>query len=99
MVKVIIEREFRKGEAVKGEKLLVEMRSKALQARGYIGGETLISVENPSVLATISTWIDEVAWKTWASSSRRQEIASKIAPLLVSPEKVSIFRVVAGSGT
>jgi heme-degrading monooxygenase HmoA len=99
MVKVIVERRFRRIEGVQAEDLLAEMRSKALRARGYIGGETLSSLEDPSVLITISTWADEASWRAWASSSPRQEIANKIAPLMVSPEKVSIFRVVSGSGT
>jgi heme-degrading monooxygenase HmoA len=99
MIKVIVERRFRRIEGVKAESLLAEMRSQALRARGYIGGETLSSLEDPSVLITISTWVDEASWKAWASSSPRQEVANKIAPLMVSPEKVSIFRVVSGSGT
>jgi heme-degrading monooxygenase HmoA len=99
MVKVIVERRFRSIEGGKAEGLLVEMRSKALRARGYIGGETLISLKDPSVLITISTWSDEASWGAWTSSSPRQETANKIAPLMVSPEKVSIFRVVSHSGT
>ena len=99
MVKVIVERRFPSIEGGKAEGLLVEMRSKALRARGYIGGETLVSLEDPSVLITISTWADEASWSAWASGSPRKEIASKITPLMVSPEKVSIFRVVSHSGT
>jgi len=98
-VKVIVERQFRMDEGVKAESLLIEMRSKALRAHGYVGGETLVSVEDPSILVTISTWVDEASWRAWASSSRRQEIMRKIAPLTVFPEKISIFRVVSGSGT
>jgi len=99
MIKVIIERQFRKAQGVKAESLLLEIRSKALRARGYIGGETLSSVDDPSVLVTISTWADEASWKAWASSRERQQIMAKITPLMVSPEKVSVFRVVSGSGT
>ncbi|MFO7773869.1 MAG: antibiotic biosynthesis monooxygenase [Dehalococcoidia bacterium] len=99
MIKVIIERQFRQNEGPKAESVLIEMRSKALRAQGYVGGETLSSVEDPSVLLTISTWVDEASWKSWASSSERQEIARKIGSLTVSPEKVSVFRIVSGGGT
>ncbi|MGQ9546529.1 MAG: antibiotic biosynthesis monooxygenase family protein [Dehalococcoidia bacterium] len=99
MIKVIIERQFRKMEGIKAESLLLEIRSKALRAPGYIGGETLSSVYDPSVLVTISTWADEASWKAWASSRERQQIMTKIAPLMVSPEKISVCRVVSGSGT
>jgi heme-degrading monooxygenase HmoA len=96
MIKVIIERQFRTKETVEAESLLIEIRSKALRAHGYVGGETLTSVEDPSLLVTVSTWADEASWRAWASSSKRQEIMSKLEPLVVSPEKVSIFRVVSG---
>lgn len=99
MVKVIIERQFHKDEGLKAESALIEIRSKALRAHGYIGGETLSSIEDPSVLVTVSTWVDEASWRAWASSSERQEIMKKIAPFTVSPEKVSVFRVVSGGGT
>jgi quinol monooxygenase YgiN len=99
MVRVVIERRFHKKEGVKAESLLIELRSKTLQARGYISGETLVSVEDPTVLLVISTWADEASWRAWASSHQRQEIMNKIVPLMVSPEKVSVFRVVSGSNT
>ena len=99
MVKVIIERQFRKDAALKAESGLIEIRSNALRAHGYVGGETLTSVEDPSILVTISTWVDEASWKAWASSSKRQEIVKRIGPLMVSQEKVSVFRVVSGGGT
>lgn len=99
MIRVIIERRFQKKEAVDAVSVLIEMRSKALRAGGYIGGETLHSVEDPSVWVTISTWVDEESWRAWASSLERQEMISKIGPLTVSPERVSLFRVVSRGAT
>lgn len=99
MVRVIIERQFKRHEEVDAVSLLIEMRSKALRAHGYIGGETLHSVEDPSVWVTVSTWADEGSWRAWASSKERQEITDKIAPLIVYPEKVSVFRVVSRGAT
>jgi len=99
MVRVIVERQFKKHEEVDAVSLLIEMRSKALRAHGYIGGETLQSVEDPSVWVTVSTWADEASWRTWASSKERQEIVGKIAPLIASRERVSVFHVVSGGAT
>jgi quinol monooxygenase YgiN len=99
MVRVIIERKFKASEVANAESVLIEIRSRALQAPGYIGGETLNSVEDPSIWVVISTWVDEAAWKAWASTAERREIAKKIQALTVSPEKASVFRVVSrGAG-
>jgi heme-degrading monooxygenase HmoA len=99
MIRVIIERKFKASEVEKAESALIEIRSKALRAHGYVGGETLNSVEDPSIWVTISTWAHEAAWRAWASSAERRENASKIQSLTVSPEKISVFRVVSrGAG-
>jgi heme-degrading monooxygenase HmoA len=99
MIRVIVERQFREHEEVDAVSLLIGMRSKALAAHGYIGGETLHSVEDPSVWVTVSTWADEASWRAWASSKERREIEGKIAPLIASPERVSVFRVVSRGAT
>lgn len=99
MVKVLIERRFRKDEAAKAEEFLIELRTKALRMRGYVGGETLSSVEEPFFLVTVSTWADEASWKAWESSRERKEIMKRMEPLLASPEKISVFRVLSASGT
>ncbi len=99
MVRVFIERQFRKSDMVKAENLLIELREQALRTRGYISGETLVSVDDQTLLLTISTWADEVSWKAWVSSDKRREIMRKLEPLMVSPEKVSIFRIVSGGAS
>jgi heme-degrading monooxygenase HmoA len=80
MIRVIVERQFKRHEEVDAVSLLIEMRSKALQAHGYIGGETLHSIEDPSVWVTVSTWADEASWRTWASSKERKQIERRVAP-------------------
>jgi quinol monooxygenase YgiN len=91
MVRVIIERHCRPGKEAEMESLLVEMRSRAVRQPGYVFGETLRSVDDPSLWLVISTWIDVDHWKVWEIMPERLDIASKIEPLLVAPRKVSIF--------
>jgi quinol monooxygenase YgiN len=99
MVRVIIERKFKASEVANAESVLIDIRSRALQAPGYIGGETLNSLEDPSIWLVISTWVDEAAWRAWTATAERQEIAKTIRGLTVSPEKTSVFRVVSrGAG-
>ena len=91
MVKVLIERRCRANQEGELGKLLVELRSKGVQRSGYVSGETLNSLQDPSLWLVISTWLNVDLWKAWESSPERREFVSKIAPLLVEPEKISIF--------
>lgn len=99
MVRVIIERRCRPDKVAEMESLLVTLRAMAMGQRGYISGETLRSVDDPSLWLVISTWVDANLWKAWETMPGRREIASKIEPLLVAPEKVSIFSFAGRGGT
>lgn len=92
MIRVIIERHCHPEKVTELERLLIDLRAKAICQPGYISGETLQSVDDPTFWLVISTWIDLEHWKEWESSSERQEEAKKVAPLLTAPEKVSIFK-------
>lgn len=91
MIKVVIERRCRPGTEKEMERLLVELRTKAIHQRGYVSGETLKSVDDPSLWLVLSSWLDANLWKSWNESPERQEIVSKMEPLLVAPEKASVF--------
>ncbi len=91
MVRVIIKRHCRPGKEAELEKLFVELRTKAMKRHGYVSGETLHSVDDPSFWLVISTWIDAHLWEAWKTSAERREITSKIEPLLAAPEKISVF--------
>lgn len=98
MVRVIIERRSKPNEEVELESLLIDMRTRAMRRRGYVSGETLRSIDDPSHWLIISTWLDVNLWKAWQSSTERQEIVSKMKPLLAAPEKVSVFSFVRRGG-
>jgi quinol monooxygenase YgiN len=91
MIRVIIERRWKPNKEAEIESLLIDMRARAMRQRGYVSGETLRSADDPSLWLIISTWLDVNLWKAWEASPERQEIVSKIEPLLVAPEKVSVF--------
>ena len=94
MIKVIIERHCHPDKAAELESLLVDLRSKAIQQRGYVSGETLRSVDDPSHWLVISTWLDADLWREWESSLERQGITGSLDPLLSAPQKASVFSFV-----
>jgi len=98
MIRVIVERHCRPGKEAELENLLVELRCMAMRQRGYISGETLRSVADPSLWLVISTWTDADMWNKWKTTVDRLEIVRKIEPLLVAPEEVSVFSFVKRGG-
>ncbi|MBM3166214.1 MAG: antibiotic biosynthesis monooxygenase [Chloroflexi bacterium] len=91
MIRVIIERRCYPDRCTEMEQLLMELRTKATQHHGYISGETLHSIDDPSLWLVISTWVDIDSWKAWENSPERHEISQRIAPFLTSPEKAAVF--------
>ena len=91
MIRVIIERHCQPNKEAEMESLLVDLRMTAMRQHGYISGETLQSIDDPSFWLVISTWANADFWKVWHSSSERREPLDKIEPLLVAPEKISVF--------
>jgi heme-degrading monooxygenase HmoA len=91
MIRVIIERYCLPDKIAEMETLLIDFRTAAMRQPGYISGETLHSVDDPALWLVVSTWVDIDAWKAWQTSAERQEVQRKLEPLLISPEKVSVF--------
>jgi heme-degrading monooxygenase HmoA len=94
MVRVIIERRFRAGKEAELENLLVELRSRATAQPGYVSGETLRSLDDPSLWVVLSTWLDVSLWKAWEASRERREVEDEIGRIASAPAKVSAFSFV-----
>lgn len=91
MVRVIIERRCRPDKEAEIQNILIELRTEAMQQRGFISGETLKSVDDPMLWLVISTWTDYEMWKEWENSPVRQRIMDKMETFMFEPEKISIF--------
>ena len=89
--KIIIERKFK--EPVKQEVLQIidEIRIKALRDRGYIGGETLVNVDDGKEVIVVSSWSNVDDWKIWYEKKEWEELEKELAPRLEEPAKVRIF--------
>jgi len=94
MVKVIIERRCQPGNLERLESQLLSLRAGAMRQRGYVYGETMRSVDVPTLLLVISVWLDADLWRAWECSPERQELARKVEPLLMAPEKATVFSFV-----
>lgn len=94
MIRVMIERRFQAGKEAELENLLVELRSRAMAQPGYVSGETLRALDDPSLWIVLSTWLDVSFWKDWEVNPDRREIEGKIGRIASAPAKVSAFSFV-----
>ena len=92
MVRAIIEWKSKPGKEQVLEGMLKDLRSKAMRQQGYISGETLVSIDDPSEYIVISTWTRLEAWKAWESSQERQEIVQLILPVVLEDTRIGIFK-------
>jgi heme-degrading monooxygenase HmoA len=90
-IRVLIERRIVPENQPVLSSLLMRLRGKAMQARGYISGETLRSLQDPNEYLVISTWNSLDDWKRWEAEKERQEIQSQVDSLLRAPAVQRVF--------
>jgi heme-degrading monooxygenase HmoA len=81
-IKVIITRTVTSGKEEDLLPLLRQLRSKAMEQKGYISGETLKGISDPDEFLVISTWANLEDWRAWDSNPARREIQDKIDDML-----------------
>lgn len=92
MIKVIVGYRLRSGADI--IPILLKLRSGAMTYPGFIGSENLISEQDTSVVATISSWQKVEDWRLWESSMTRQDILREAEKLLVEEPKVTLYTII-----
>jgi heme oxygenase (mycobilin-producing) len=90
-IRALIEREIKAGSEIKMNQLLVQLRTKAMRAKGYISGETLRALDNPNKFLVISTWNSLAEWEAWDKDPDRHQIQEEIDGLLRHAAKTAIY--------
>ncbi len=90
-VRIIIDRKVKKGRESDFSKLLRELRLKAVPSKGYISGETLRALDDPTNYIVITTWQSVDEWKKWEKNPERKKIQTKIEKFMARPTKTKIF--------
>jgi heme oxygenase (mycobilin-producing) len=89
-IRVFIEREIDHGNENRLNQLLMDLRSKALRAKGYISGETLRLLDHLETFLVISTLATLEDWKNWEASEDRRCGMDELKPLLRA-ERTSVY--------
>ncbi len=90
-VKILIHRKIKPGKEKELSDAVRELRSKAVHAEGYVSGETLRSIEDPSVHLVISTWKSIEDWNNWFNTAERKAFQEKIDAILEEPTKITPY--------
>ena len=90
-IRVLIERKIVPENQPSLNNLLMKLRGKAMLAKGYISGETLRSLDDPTEYLVISTWNSLDDWRRWESDQERQDIQGQIDNLLRMPSVHRVF--------
>ena len=84
-IRVFIRYETIPGNESSLYQLLMENRTRLLRVKGYISGETLQALDDPTSFLIISTWNSFEEWNAWVTSKERKEMQTRIGHLLKTP--------------
>jgi heme oxygenase (mycobilin-producing) len=90
-IRVLIERVIEPGQEVKLQHVMMQLRSKAMQIKGYISGETLRALNEPNRYLAISNWNSVEEWKAWEASPERKKIQEELKPVLRGNESCTVY--------
>ena len=92
LAKILIQRKIKPGTEGEFKKIMRETLSGAAHADGFISGETLQSIDDPTVHVTISQWKDMSSWNAWINSEERRKRQEEYDRVLAEPMKVMPLR-------
>jgi heme-degrading monooxygenase HmoA len=84
-VKVLIKRHIKEGKSKEVFALLNKTRAIAMNQKGYITGETLMSHYDPHRIIVISTWQTIDNWLAWKDNKERMANEAKLEQYLEFP--------------
>ena len=90
-IKVLIYRKIKPGKEKELSEAVRALRFKAMVAQGYISGETLRSVEDPSIQLVISTWKSIEDWNNWFNTPERKAFQQETDAILEEPTKITPY--------
>ena len=90
-VKILIYRKVKPDKEKELSEAVRSLRSAAIHAEGYISGETLRSIEDPSVHLVISTWKSIENWNNWLNTPERKAFQEKVDGILEEPTKIAPY--------
>ena len=82
-VKILIKRKIKDGNMQAAARLMINIRSGAMNQPGYISSESMRSLDDPSKVTVVSMWQNREAWEAWRNSDTRKEIVAEFKDYIV----------------
>ncbi|ABC29104.1 conserved hypothetical protein [Hahella chejuensis KCTC 2396] len=91
MIRVLIERHIAKTLETNYEYTAKKILQAAVQAPGFLSGESLRNANEPNYRVIWSTWRSVQDWQSWQSSEQRRGLMAELIPMMDREEKVTIL--------
>jgi heme-degrading monooxygenase HmoA len=93
-IKVMIKRKWQVDKPEELFPLLTALRATAREQPGFISGETLRSLDDPSYFLVISIWETADDWKNWMQNKERRDLQGKVDSLIGEKTFYEMFETV-----
>jgi len=74
------------------EPILMKLRSHAMQYKGFVSAENLVSEEDFSVVVMISTWETIENWRTWVESRITRDLLRQAKAVVAGAARITAYR-------
>lgn len=92
-VKILIKRLLKDGNIDKAAEMLIQARTNAMGAQGYISSETLRGCDNPNEIVVVSMWERKEDWERYRDNPSRMELEENFSDLLACPAVHSAYNL------
>ena len=92
-VKVFVRAQYKEGKGKAFFAMLKKFRTDAMDQRGFISGEHLISRGNPRKVVIISMWEKVDHWLDWMKDPARKALETKAKGLLEGPIEYEVYNL------
>lgn len=93
MIRVIIDRFIAESLEANYEVTAKETLQEAIQAPGFISGESLKDVFHERHRVVLCNWRSLQDWQRWLSSPERKKMMEQLNLMLETPEKVTVLEL------
>ncbi len=92
MIRVLIERHIAESLESAYEARSRRVLRQALDAPGFISGETLVDAHDPNHRLTLCSWRSIADWERWYHSPARTELMTELKPMMDQEEKITVLQ-------
>ncbi|MDX1632998.1 MAG: antibiotic biosynthesis monooxygenase [Marinobacter sp.] len=92
MIRVLIERHIAESLETAYEERSRHLLRQAIDAPGFVSGETLVDANDPNHRLTLCNWRSIADWDRWYHSRGRTELMAELIPMMDQEEKITVLQ-------